>query len=260
MLHQIRPFAERYPLGTCWELTSCIVLAVVLCLSSSGGALGHSGRTDSGLTNARLEGCHSNQKRRVYECHHGPLAGQIFKTKKDAEEAPIPTPPITKGPFNRKQWGNWINADGDCKNTRQEVLIRQSLVPAGLNSRNCRVIAGRWADPYTGETFTDPEKLSIDHLVSLREAHESGAFIWDAKQKKEYFNDLEDPEALVAVSKATNSHKGDGDPAVWLPTNQADVCQYVEAWVRIKKRWNLTMDKDEKRKIQSIRLTCGVRK
>jgi hypothetical protein len=42
-------------------------------------------------------------------------------------------------PYNRDLYGDWIDADGDCQNTRQEVLIEESLIPVELDSRGCRV-------------------------------------------------------------------------------------------------------------------------
>jgi len=53
--------------------------------------------------------------------------------------------PAQIGPYNRKDWPHWIDADGDCQNTRQEMLIATSRVPVKFkNARQCTVVFGEW--------------------------------------------------------------------------------------------------------------------
>ena len=127
-------------------------------------ALGHGGGTDS-------LGCHHDRPRGGYHCHTGPLAGQSFSTKEEAlrvlegndgslptEPGPAKPPPVAPPeppvvPYNRNLYAGWMDADGDCQDTRQEVVIAESLVPVRLDSRGCNVASGLWLDPYTGETL-----------------------------------------------------------------------------------------------------------
>lgn len=79
--------------------------------------------------------------------------------------------------YQRKQWKHWSGADGDCQDTRQEVLIEESEIAVTfINSDECRVASGRWTDPYSGEVFTDPKDLDVDHMVPLRNALLSGGW------------------------------------------------------------------------------------
>ena len=160
---------------------------------------------------------------------------------------------------NSRRVKKLIPAYGDCQNTRHEVLIAESLGPVKLNPSGCRVIAGQWHDPFTGQTFTDPSKLDIDHLVPLSEAHRSGASLWDAKKRERFANDLSHPEALIAVSASANRSKGDKDPANWLPPNKSYHCEYVASWVAVKESWGLMMDAAEEKHVRAILAACESR-
>jgi hypothetical protein len=139
----------------------------------------------------------------------------------------------------------WVDVDGDCQDTRQEVLIAESLTRAMLDARGCKVMTGEWRCKFTGETFTNPRDLDIDHLVPLKEAWLSGANRWTREQRVAYANDLTDPDHLVAVKAGANRSKGARDPGVWLP--EANKVWYINAWWRVKNNYGLTFDAREVR-------------
>lgn len=157
--------------------------------------------------------------------------------------------------YRREDWHRrWLDADRDCLNTRHEVLLRQSLGPVRI--ADCKVVAGRWRDPYTGRIFTNPAELDIDHLVPLAEAHRSGGAAWTAGAKQRYANDLNLPQALIAVSASANRSKSDRDPASWLPPDPNYRCQYVRDWQLVKQRHGLSMDAREAATIRSVERGC----
>ena len=160
-------------------------------------------------------------------------------------------------PYDRALYGGWRDDDGDCQNTRQEVLIAESLVEVALDATGCRVIAGMWLDPYTGFTFTDPGDLDVDHFIPLAEAHRSGAATWDSARRRAFANNLRQPAALIAVSARANRSKRDRDPAGWLPPNEAYHCRYVEDWVAQKAAWQLSMDASERRAVSELLGDCS---
>lgn len=168
------------------------------------------------------------------------------------DEAEQPEPSIP--PYHREAFGDWVDADHDCQNTRQEVLIAESLEPVVFDEHHCKVKSGRWICPYTGHVFTDPKQLDIDHLVPLAEAHRTGAWAWDRAKKEHFANNLDDQDALVAVSAAANRAKGDNTPAQWMPTNVAFRCRYLTAWTRIKSTWSLRIEPAEQEAITSLRV------
>lgn len=150
-------------------------------------------------------------------------------------------------PYDRDLYRHWIDSDGDCVNTRHEVLINESLTIPTMDDDECKVAAGLWFDPYTGRFFEDPTELDVDHLVPLKEAHESGGHAWSASKRRDYANDMADADTLIAVYKSANRSKGARDPANWMPENTAWHCAYIKRWSAVKARWNLSMDAVEAR-------------
>ena len=133
------------------------------------------------------------------------------------------------------------------------MLIAESISPDGFKtSKGCRVVSGSRDDPYSGRTITDATKLDIDHIVPLKEAHQSGASNWLRERKKAYANDLDYPDTLIAVDRRLNRQKGAKDPAEWLPPNPAYQTQYARAWVAVKLKWGLTADRQELVALQKL--------
>lgn len=161
------------------------------------------------------------------------------------------------GEYHRSNWNHWVVMEHGCFTTRDKVLAEESYVPVMAETERggrCRVVAGLWVSPYTGNTITDASKLDIDHLVPLKEAWESGGSAWSKEEKERYANYLEDPNHLVAVESSLNRRKGAKDPAHWMPPNNR--CWYVRAWMAVKKRWHLFIDKTEEATMLNILMRC----
>jgi len=152
---------------------------------------------------------------------------------------------------------NWSDFDHDCQDTRQEVLIIESKVDVVLSESGCEVISGSWLDPYTGQTYENPSELDIDHVVPLYEAHFSGAMEWTQDEKRQYSNDLINPNTLIAVYKGANRSKGSRDPANWMPPNNAFHCEYISIWIDVKTQFNLEMDDRESVFIENKQIECS---
>ena len=206
-----------------------IITLSFLLLASS--CFAHGGRTNK-------DGCHNNRKTGDYHCHGSKNPQQRTQQRQG---------------YDRSQFGNWIDADRDCQNTRHEVLIEESLIPVTFKtSRQCFVISGQWLDPYTGRVFTDPSMLDVDHVVPLKEAFDSGAKNWNRQKKRQYANDLRNKDHLIAVYRGANRSKGAKDIAQWLPPNKDYQKVYIRIWVEIKKQWGLVFDPAEIKVIQSL--------
>jgi hypothetical protein len=158
--------------------------------------------------------------------------------------------------YAREAFKHWVDADGDACDTREEVLIEESLVPATTAEVGCSVSAGEWFSAYDATIFVAPGGLDIDHMVPLGEAWDSGASVWDSFRRQDYANDLDDPQALIAVSASTNRSKSDRDPAEWKPPNVEYWCTYASNWVTVKVTWGLSADEAEVQALQEMLVTC----
>ena len=168
--------------------------------------------------------------------------------------APVPT---NLPAYNRNDWGSWTDADGDCQDTRQEVLIAEGANLTYTDANQCRVASGEWTGVYTGQIFTDPGDLDIDHMVPLRNAHNSGSSGWDQTRRRAYYNDLSKSEHLIAVSASANRSKGARGPEDWKPPDSSYWCQYATDWVNIKNSWGLTATNEEATALDEMLETCS---
>jgi hypothetical protein len=162
--------------------------------------------------------------------------------------------------YDRGDWRHWADVDRDCQNTRHEVLIEESLIdPTFKAADECQVLSGQWLARFTGVTVTESTKLDVDHMVPLANAHRSGAWTWDADQKKAYANHLDASNHLIAVTASTNRSKGSRGPEDWRPPDRTYWCQYATDWVHIKSNWSLSVTEAEWSALDDMLATCRER-
>ncbi len=154
--------------------------------------------------------------------------------------------PVTK--YNRKAWKYPVDSDKNCINTRSEILKSRSTTSVTFNKKGCTVVAGKWDDYYYPETHTIAKKVDIDHLVPLKNAHETGGYRWTKKRRETFAND---PENLVVTNLRYNRKKGAKGIDGWLPVHRDYACKYIKDWVKIKKKYNLEMTSKEQMTLNS---------
>jgi hypothetical protein len=163
----------------------------------------------------------------------------------------LPVARETGAGYDRAKFRHWVDADGDCRDTRDEVLAAESRTSV----TGCDVRRGRWFSYYDRLTWRDSGDVDIDHLVALGEAWDSRAKRWTAGTRMRFANDLRDARSLVAVTDNVNMSKSDRDPAEWMP--RFGRCRYVREWTAVKIRWSLRVDRAEKRALQRRADRCA---
>lgn len=158
--------------------------------------------------------------------------------------------------YDRDLFEHWTDADGDGCDTRDEVLIAESITAVQVSQPGCQLSGGRWVSIYDGVETIDSSSFDVDHVVPLAEAWDSGAWAWDAARREAFANDLARPDALFAVSASSNRAKGDRDPAEWQPDQDSVSCRYAQAWVEVKVEWNLSADPAEAAALDAMLVGC----
>lgn len=150
-----------------------------------------------------------------------------------------------------KHFGTWIRPlrDNECLDTRGLVLERDAIHHAIQTNRQCRVSAGTWLDPYTGQSLRSPQLVQIDHMVPLKNAYMTGASEWSYGRRCLYANYMGNKFHLLSVSGSENQSKSDRAPDSYVPPNKKFVCKYLKYWLEVKLIWNLKITPKERRGI-----------
>lgn len=147
--------------------------------------------------------------------------------------------------YNREaDYGGWQDYDGDCQNTRAEVLISRSLSQVEFSrSDNCYVKSGKWIDYYTGIIYTNAKDIQIDHIISLKQHYEAIGSTLTHAQRVEYANE---PTHFVIAKSSLNMSKGAKDLSEFIfrvaPQNK---CKYIKDYARVADANNITLDKSD---------------
>jgi len=163
--------------------------------------------------------------------------------------------------YSRAQFGAaWADVDHNGCDTRNDILKRDlTAIVFRANTHDCVVLTGVLHDPYSGTEikFTrgvrTSQAVQIDHVVSLSNAWQTGAFKLTLQQRTIFAND---PLNLLAVEGKLNSQKSDGDAATWVPPRKSYRCDFVVRQVAVKAKYGLWMTPPEEGAIVLILKTC----
>jgi hypothetical protein len=195
----------------------------------SGFATGHGGGLDG-------QGGYNDRKSGEYHYHQEPCLsthGDVERATQEAEQSGRAFSSL----YDRSQWPHWIDADRNCRNTRHEILVRDSHIPVTFKtSRQCKVVAGQWGGTYTGKTLTKASQIDIDHVIPLKWAHGHGGDSWARDKKREFAND---PENLAVSTKSANRQKGAKGVDDWMPG--VGRCDYAQRWRHLIDKYDLML-------------------
>ena len=102
--------------------------------------------------------------------------------------------------------------------------------------------------------------INIDHIVSLKDAYDSGASSWGASKKKAFANDRSNH---VPSCGRVNSSKGSAGPSDFLRRSRdgrgleyeiVKFCGYVQRYYAVKIKYGLSFSGNEKRPFEG----CGI--
>lgn len=163
--------------------------------------------------------------------------------------------------YSRAQFGQaWSDVNHNGCDTRNDILMRDlTSITYKPNTRSCVVASGILKDPYSGTeiNFLKGNKTSsevqIDHVVSLSNAWQTGAFNLTIQTRTELAND---PLNLLAVKGSLNSQKSDGDAATWLPPLKSYRCAFVARQVAVKAKYGLWLTRPEQDAILRVLKPC----
>ncbi len=180
-----------------------------------------------------------------------PLSQWLNEQVKETNERRKTYPPKSRIPkFSRELFGGWVNADApaDCFDSRQEALIRDLEPGADVKfypGNKCRILEGKWWDPYTNQFLHRSDEIDIDHIVALQHTYYYGGFKWTPAERCHYANYLGNNYHLLTVSAKENRSKGADDPRMYMPPNKEFACTYIKMWMKIKMVWDLDVDPQE---------------
>ena len=182
-----------------------------------------------------------------------PQAEPVWRTADRAALAALTVAPEDDGGvrYDRDDYDHYLGRDENGCNLRDRILLEDAVRVISVTDR-CDA-QGEWWSWLDGRVISDESQLQIDHLVALAEAHRSGAWKWDEKQRSEFFND---EETLSAVTAGVNQRKSDHDPASWRPPHTDAWCRYARDWIEVKQRYDLTADQAEVEALADLLDSC----
>lgn len=148
------------------------------------------------------------------------------------------------------QFGDWAVMKDETCTTRERVLIAYAHEAVQYDNSPCTLAGGYIVDAYSGERMdiiygpnaNGVKDITIEHVVSAKDAWESGAHQWSQNERVAFYNDTDN---LVPLSRGLNSSKSDKTADQWTAPTHEGQCKMVGQQVMVKAKWNLSVTASE---------------
>lgn len=134
---------------------------------------------------------------------------------------------------------------------------KKSQYPYSQNVEDAIIASmdGRVYGPYTGTYFKSKLETDIEHIVAASEGHDSGLCSESLEVRKQFSNDpLNLTLAAPSVNRCGSNGKCGLDAGEWMP--ERNQCWFANRVVEIKLKYNLSVDKEEARQLESVLVGC----
>lgn len=168
------------------------LLGLMLVIGFESLAAGTIKKTSSGICHPPESSYYERtQNFRAFDSVDACLASGGRLPKKLAERYATRSTSTSSDSYERSAFGHgWDDEDGDCQDSRAEVLIATSSTTVRFaTDKSCRVVTGRWISPFTGNVTQNSSEIEIDHVVPLAWAWDRGASNWSDARRERFAND-----------------------------------------------------------------------
>lgn len=132
------------------------------------------------------------------------LGGEAAPTESGGSDGELSPSVLDYDAFRGEMY--WTEVGDTGQNTREWLLEQSSLSPVEKDSSG-KILSGKWIDPHTGFTSSDPADFDIDHRMPFSEVVKSYPEIHDLSPEGQLaiYNDLDN---LQVIHDDHNMEKG----------------------------------------------------
>lgn len=112
---------------------------------------------------------------------------------------------------------------------------------------------GGFYSPYDDIWYDQAGDVDVEHIVARKEAHDSGMCLATSEERYEFAHDL--LNLTLATPSVNRTEKRDKDAGEWLPEHNR--CWFVYTIIRVKQKYQLTIDERERDAIQDVLNNCS---